>query len=93
VHPGSGRVYHVTYNPPKVAGKDDATGEDLVQRDDDKEETIRKRLEVYHTQTEQLVGFYQKLAAAGLTTAPKYGRVEGVGPVDEISARIFALLA
>ncbi|MDF2447417.1 MAG: adk [Moraxellaceae bacterium] len=93
VHPGSGRVYHVTYNPPKVAGKDDATGEDLVQRDDDKEETIRKRLEVYHTQTEQLVGFYQKLAAAGLTTAPKYARVEGVGPVDEISARIFALLA
>lgn len=93
VHPGSGRVYHIKYNPPKVAGKDDATGEDLVQRDDDREETIRKRLEVYHTQTEQLVGFYQKLAAGGLASAPKYGRVEGVGPMDEISARIFGLLA
>ncbi|MCD6059911.1 MAG: adk [Moraxellaceae bacterium] len=93
VHPGSGRVYHIKYNPPKVAGKDDATGEDLVQRDDDKEETIRKRLEVYHTQTEQLVGFYQKLASAGLSTTPKYARVEGVGPMEEIKARIFAQLA
>ncbi len=93
VHPGSGRVYHIKYNPPKVEGKDDVTGEDLVQRDDDKEETILKRLEVYHSQTEQLVGFYRKLAAGGLGTAPKYGRVEGVGPLEEISARIFALLA
>lgn len=93
VHPGSGRVYHIKYNPPKVEGRDDVTGEDLVQRDDDKEETILKRLEVYHSQTEQLVGFYRKLAAGGLGTAPKYGRVEGVGPLEEISARIFALLA
>lgn len=93
VHPGSGRVYHIKYNPPKVEGRDDVTGEDLVQRDDDKEETILKRLEVYHSQTEQLVGFYRKLAAGGLDTAPKYGRVEGVGPLEEISARIFALLA
>ncbi|HEX4869343.1 MAG TPA: adenylate kinase [Moraxellaceae bacterium] len=93
VHPGSGRVYHVRYNPPKVAGKDDVTGEDLVQRDDDKEDTIKKRLEVYHTQTAQLVGFYQKLSQAGNTTAPRYTRIEGVGPVEEISARVFAALA
>ena len=93
VHPGSGRVYHVRYNPPKVAGKDDVTGEDLVQRDDDQEATIKKRLEVYHTQTEQLVGFYQALSRAGSTTAPKYARVEGVGPVDEITSRVFAALA
>lgn len=92
VHPGSGRVYHVKYNPPKVAGKDDVSGEDLVQRDDDREDTIRKRLEVYHTQTEQLVGFYQQLAAAGHAAAPKYSRIEGVGPVDQISARLFAIL-
>lgn len=93
VHPGSGRVYHVRYNPPKVAGKDDVTGEDLVQRDDDQEATIKKRLEVYHTQTAQLVGFYQKLSQAGSTTAPRYTRIEGVGPVDEITSRVFAALA
>ncbi|MCC2637915.1 MAG: adk, partial [Moraxellaceae bacterium] len=92
VHPGSGRVYHVKYNPPKVAGKDDVTGEDLVQRDDDKEDTIKKRLEIYHTQTAQLVGFYQKLAAAGNANAPRYARIEGVGAVDDISARVFAIL-
>lgn len=91
-HAASGRVYHVKYNQPKVAGKDDVTGEDLVQRDDDKEETIKKRLEVYHTQTKQLVGFYQKLAAAGNANAPKYVKIEGVGPVDEISARVFSIL-
>ncbi|HNA21851.1 MAG TPA: adenylate kinase, partial [Agitococcus sp.] len=68
VHPNSGRVYHIQHNPPKVDGKDDVTGEDLVQRDDDKEETIKKRLEVYHQQTAQLVGFYQQLAASGDTT-------------------------
>jgi adenylate kinase len=92
VHPASGRVYHIKYNAPKVAGKDDVTGEDLVQRDDDKEETVKKRLDVYHTQTEQLIGFYQKLAAAGNKTAPKYAKVEGVGPVDQISAQLFSLL-
>ncbi|HNB20541.1 MAG TPA: adenylate kinase, partial [Agitococcus sp.] len=81
VHPNSGRVYHIQHNPPKVDGKDDVTGEDLVQRDDDKEETIKKRLEVYHQQTAQLVGFYQQLAASGDTTAPKYARIEGVGSV------------
>ena len=92
VHPGSGRVYHVKYNPPKAAGKDDVTGEDLVQRDDDKEDTIKKRLEIYHTQTAQLVGFYQKLAAAGNANAPRYARIEGVGAVDDISARVYAIL-
>jgi adenylate kinase len=91
VHPGSGRVYHVKYNPPKVAGKDDVTGEDLVQRDDDQVDTIKKRLDIYHTQTKQLVDFYQKLAGAG-ANAPKYDRVEGVGPVEEISAKVFAAL-
>jgi adenylate kinase len=93
VHPGSGRVYHVKYNPPKVAGKDDVTGEDLLQRDDDKEDTIKKRLEIYHTQTSLLVGFYQKLASADSATAPRYTKIEGVGTVDEISAKVLAALA
>ena len=93
VHPGSGRVYHVRYNPPKVAGKDDVTGEDLVQRDDDQVETITRRLEIYHSQTKQLVDFYQTLAGDGSADAPKYARVEGVGPVEEISARVFGALA
>lgn len=93
VHPASGRVYHVVYNPPKVEGKDDATGEDLIQRDDDKVDTIKKRLEVYHTQTEQLVGFYQGLAKSGSGNAPKYAAVQGVGAVDEITAKVLAALA
>ena len=87
VHPGSGRVYHVIYNPPKNEGKDDVTGEDLVQRDDDKEETVRKRLEVYHDQTAPLVDFYQKIAAEGVAST-KYGRVEGVGSVEDITASV-----
>ncbi len=93
VHPASGRVYHVDHNPPKVAGKDDVSGDDLVQRDDDKEETIKKRLEIYHAQTVQLVGFYQQLAASGDTTAPKYAKVEGVGSVDSISAKVTSVLS
>jgi adenylate kinase len=93
VHPASGRVYHVDHNPPKVAGKDDVSGDDLVQRDDDKEETIKKRLEIYHEQTVQLVGFYQQLAASGDTTAPKYAKVEGVGSVDSISAKVTSVLS
>lgn len=93
VHPASGRVYHIKYNPPKVAGKDDATGEDLIQRPDDSEETVRKRLDVYHAQTELLVGFYKKLAQAGTATAPRYAVVPGVGSVDDISAKVFAALA
>lgn len=92
VHASSGRVYHIEYNPPKVAGKDDVTGEDLVQRPDDSEETVRKRLDVYHAQTEQLVGFYQQLAASGVAAAPRYSVVDGVGSVDDISARMFAAL-
>lgn len=92
VHPASGRVYHVKYNPPKVAGKDDASGDDLVQRDDDKEETVKKRLDIYHTQTKQLIDFYQKLAADGSAKAPKYSRIAGVGQVDEIAAKVFAIL-
>lgn len=91
VHPGSGRVYHVIYNPPKNEGKDDVTGEDLVQRDDDKEETVRKRLEVYHDQTAPLVDFYQKIAAEGVAST-KYGRVEGVGSVEDITASVLKIL-
>ena len=92
VHPNSGRVYHIQHNPPKVDGKDDVTGEDLVQRDDDKEETIKKRLDIYHAQTAQLVGFYQTLAASGNASAPKYAKVEGVGSVEAISAKVTAVL-
>jgi len=91
VHPGSGRVYHVIYNPPKTEGKDDVTGEDLVQRDDDKEETVRKRLEVYHSQTAPLVTFYQQLSKSGKANTV-YSRVEGVGSVDGITTAIKAAL-
>ena len=91
VHPASGRTYHLQYNPPKVAGKDDETGEELIQREDDLEETVRKRLDVYHAQTMPLVGFYQDLAhTAG---KPKYSRVEGVGSVEEITANVLAALS
>ncbi|WP_287810102.1 adenylate kinase [Pseudomonas sp.] len=91
VHEGSGRVYHIVYNPPKVAGKDDETGEDLVQRKDDTEETVRHRLSVYHEQTEPLVAFYQKLAAA--QGKPVYNHIEGVGSVDVITAKVLAALS
>lgn len=84
VHLTSGRTYHVKYNPPKVAGKDDETGEDLIQRDDDKEETVKKRLDVYHEQTEVLVGFYSKMAASGDATAPKYAKIDGTQSVDAV---------
>jgi adenylate kinase len=79
VHPGSGRTYHTIFNPPKVEGKDDETGEDLIQRADDNEETVRKRLDVYHSQTQPLVEFYSTWAASGETGAPRYARVEGTG--------------
>ncbi len=92
VHLASGRTYHVIYNPPKVEGKDDETGEPLVQREDDKEETVKKRLEVYHAQTEPLVDYYKKWEASGDENAPKYVRVEGVGTVDEIKEKIFKAL-
>jgi len=93
VHPGSGRTYHVHFHPPKVAGKDDVTGEDLVQRDDDKEETIKKRLHVYHTQTRQLVDYYSKLANAGEGRAPKYRKIAGKGSVEDIRDRLLAALS
>jgi adenylate kinase len=89
VHFSSGRTYHVVFNPPKVAGKDDVTGEDLIQRDDDKEETVRARLKVYHDQTEPLVAFYQKEAAA---SGVKYVKINGIGKVDQIRDQIFAAL-
>ncbi|ALU88195.1 adenylate kinase [Herbaspirillum rubrisubalbicans] len=93
VHPGSGRSYHVKFNPPKVEGKDDITGEPLIQRDDDKEETVKKRLAVYHDQTEVLLGYYGKWAESGEPGAPKYRKIAGVGPVEEIRDRAFAALA
>ncbi len=91
-HLASGRTYHVIYNPPKVEGKDDVTGEPLVQRDDDKEEVVRKRLDVYHAQTEPLVEYYKKWADTGETGAPKYCGISGVGKVDEIRDQIFTAL-
>ena len=93
VHPGSGRVYHVKFNPPKVDGKDDVTGEELVQRDDDKAETVKKRLDVYHNQTEVLLGYYNTWAQSGEPGAPKYRRIAGVGPVEQIRDSAFAALA
>jgi len=92
VHASSGRTYHLKFNPPKVEGKDDVTGEELIQRDDDKEETVKKRLEVYHSQTEVLVGYYTNWAKAGEAGAPQYRKISGVGPVDEIRERAFAAL-
>jgi len=90
VHPASGRVYHTEHNPPKVAGKDDLTGEDLIQRQDDLEETVRHRLSVYHSQTKPLVAFYKNLEAEQGT--PKCSLVEGVGSVEEITAKVMAAL-
>ena len=92
VHPVSGRTYHVIFNPPKVAGKDDVTGEELVQRDDDKEETVKKRLAVYHSHTKQLIDYYSKQATQGNKRAPKYVRIPGVGGVEEICDKCFAAL-
>lgn len=92
VHLASGRTYHVIFNPPKVAGTDDVTGESLIQREDDKEETVRNRLEVYHSQTKPLVDYYSKWAAVGDLHAPKYRKIAGVGQVDEIRQRAFDAL-
>jgi adenylate kinase len=91
-HLASGRTYHIVYNPPKEEGKDDVTGEPLVQRDDDKEETVRKRLEVYHDQTEPLIDYYKNWESAGEAGAPKYVRIEGVGKVEEIRDQVFSAL-
>ncbi len=96
VHPASGRTYHVKFNPPKVAGKDDVTGEALIQRDDDKEETVRKRLQVYNDQTRPLVEYYSSWAVQSSLSdkvkAPAYRKVNGTGSVDNITASIFAVL-
>ena len=91
-HPASGRTYHVKFNPPKTEGQDDVTGEPLVQRDDDKEETVKKRLEVYSQQTRPLVDYYSAWAQAEPAAAPKYRAINGTGTVDEITARAFAAL-
>jgi adenylate kinase len=92
VHQPSGRTYHMKYNPPKNDMKDDVTGEDLIQRVDDKEETVKKRLAVYHEQTEPLVDFYEKWYQIGDPRAPKYHRINGIGTVDEVRDRLFAAL-
>ncbi|MFL9709172.1 adenylate kinase [Methylobacillus sp. Pita1] len=91
-HLPSGRTYHVVFNPPKVSGKDDVTGEDLVQRDDDKEETVAKRLEVYHSQTKPLVDYYSSWAADGTANAPKYVRISGLGEVGKIREQVLQAL-
>lgn len=92
VHPASGRSYHLKFNPPKRAGLDDATGEPLVQRDDDREATVQKRLEVYHAQTRPLVDYYAGWAASGDAKAPRYRKIDGSGSVEEITARALAAL-
>ena len=92
-HPGSGRTYHLKFNPPKNAGVDDVTGEPLVQRDDDKEETVRKRLQVYSDQTRPLVAYYADWAKSEPQNAPKYRSISGMGSVEEITQRAFAALA
>ena len=92
-HVASGRTYHVKYNPPKVEGKDDITGEALIQRDDDKEDTVRKRLEVYSAQTRPLVDYYSRWAKAEPELAPAYRAISGIGSVDDITARAFAALS
>lgn len=93
VHPGSGRTYHVVFNPPKVEGKDDVTGEDLVQRADDQEEIVRGRLNVYHDQTAPLITYYKGWGEKDAATAPKYVYVAGVGSVNDIRDKVFAGLA
>lgn len=92
VHLASGRTYHVVFNPPKEEGKDDVTGELLIQRDDDHEDTVRKRLDVYHAQTEPLIDYYKDWEKAGESAAPKYIRIEGVGKVEEIRDQIYTAL-
>jgi adenylate kinase len=92
-HPASGRTYHIKFNPPKAEGKDDVTGEPLVQRDDDKEETVRKRLDVYSAQTRPLVDYYSAWASKDAATAPRYRKIDGMGDVGDITARAMAALS
>jgi len=93
VHPASGRSYHVVFNPPRVAGSDDLSGEPLVQRDDDKEETVRKRIATYHAQTKPLVEYYSRWAQSGDAHAPHYARIDGNGAVEHVRDRLLAALA
>jgi len=93
VHPQSGRVYHISYHPPKIEGLDDLTQEPLIQRDDDKEETVKKRLQVYHDQTEPLIEYYSEWHNSGDPDAPDYYRISGVGSVEEIKQRVFSVLS
>lgn len=93
VHVASGRTYHVRFNPPKVDGRDDVSGDPLILRDDDREDVVRKRLEVYRAQTSVLVDYYSRWAASGDSVAPRYRKVSGVGSVDEIKQRVFDALA
>lgn len=92
VHPASGRTYHVKFNPPKVEGKDDVTGEDLIIRDDDREETVKKRLAVYHEQTAVLAGYYSQWSKSGEPGAPRFCRLSGVGAIEDITAGLLAAL-
>ncbi len=92
VHLASGRTYHIEFNPPKIAGKDDETGEDLIQRDDDSETTVKKRLDVYHSQTKPLVDYYSSWAKSGTAGAPKHVKIAGVGSVENIRDQVFAAL-
>lgn len=92
VHPASGRTYHVIFNKPKIEGKDDVTGESLIQRDDDKEETVKRRLKVYHKQTKPLVEYYSRWSVSGEQSAPKYVKIDGVGSVENIRDSIFEVL-
>jgi adenylate kinase len=92
VHLASGRTYHIAFNPPKEEGKDDVTGEALIQRDDDQEETVRNRIDVYHAQTEPLIDYYKSWESSGESAAPKYIRIEGVGKVEEIRDQIYSAL-
>jgi adenylate kinase len=93
VHPPSGRSYHIDFNPPRAAGKDDVTGEPLVQRDDDREDTVRKRIDIYHAQTKPLIDYYSRRAAEGDAQAPRYVKVDGSGTVDAVRDRLLAALA
>ena len=90
IHPASGRTYHILYNPPQIAGKDDETGENLIQRDDDREETVKARLEIYHNQTEPLIEYYTGYSESGEDGAPGYVKINGLGKVEEIRDQIFA---
>ncbi|MDH5387502.1 MAG: adenylate kinase [Gammaproteobacteria bacterium] len=93
VHLASGRTYHIVFNPPKVEGKDDETGEDLIQRDDDQADTVKKRLDVYHDQTEPLIGYYTNWASSGEAGSPKYHKIAGIGSVEDIRDAIFSSLS